>query len=106
MKDLEKIFFYHCLFAYCLNPYNTINNIVDMYIKIGIPQKQILYYLEKWVRKGFYDYGVNIAFGWFYTNHIQGIEYENIKNIIFDTLGKDIEKVLAREEMYFYRKEI
>lgn len=98
MKDLEKVFFLHCLLSYCVNPYTTIYEIVDMYFKIGVPQKQLLYYLEKWYEKGFYDCGVNICYGWFYTKNINGAEYEKIKEVVFDLLDDEMKKQIKIRE--------
>lgn len=31
---------------------------------LSIPYKQILYYLGKWSKRGWYDYGVSLDLGW------------------------------------------
>ena len=42
-----------------MNPRELIN-ILDLWL----PHKRAWYYLEKWDRLGFYDYGVSLDMGW------------------------------------------
>ena len=61
MKEHERIFFSLC--------YNFRNNLKPRDIVIAladiIPHKRCWYYLDKWLEKGFYDYGVTLDLGWF-----------------------------------------
>lgn len=67
MKNQEKFFFVLCydMRKYCV-PYDFINSKI---VK-EIPRKQLKYYLTKWTDLGFYDYGVNLFFGWFYPDKL------------------------------------
>ena len=62
MKENEKIFFKVC---YNLRSekevYYIIRELTDK-----IPVKQMIYYVKKWDEFGFYDWGTNLLFGWFY----------------------------------------
>lgn len=75
MKDDEIKFFILCIsYANAIVKGQTIErmtpreliNIIDMWI----PHKRCWYYLEKWDRLGFYDYGVTLDLGWIYTDKI------------------------------------
>ena len=48
--------------------------VIDMFCDYGFPYKQLMYYLKKWDRKGFYEYGVGISYGWFIVEKIP-VEY-------------------------------
>lgn len=80
MKEHERIFF-----ALCYNlgsreggnhaPYDIIRSLDDT-----IPTKRCLYYLKKWSDLGFYDWGVNLVFGWFYPDKLP-VRYAEIVNL-------------------------
>jgi len=57
--------------------------IIDM-LSDFIPYKRCWYYLEKWSRIGFYDYGVTLDLGWLYVNEIP----ERYLNVL-DKKGED-----------------
>ena len=63
MKIDEIIFFIMC---YVLrNGYGVyIRDVVD-YLEDQIPRKRMWYYLKKWAKLGFYEYGVALDLGWF-----------------------------------------
>ena len=61
MKEQERIFFALCYnFRYTLKPRDIVIALADT-----IPHKRCWYYLEKWLEKDFYNYGVTLDLGWF-----------------------------------------
>lgn len=42
----------------------SIRDIIQNSPLIQIPYKRCMYILEKWVEKGWYDYGVSLDLGW------------------------------------------
>lgn len=75
LKEQERVFF-----ALCYNLRNThkpreIVNLLDD----TIPHKRCWYYLTKWSRLGFYDYGVTLDLGWFYPDNLPKRYLEIIK---------------------------
>lgn len=81
MKPLERIFFIACINA-ITPPALCMRDIVELFVGFGFPSKQLYYYVEKWTDKGFYDYGVNIGFGWFEIDKLSGeykVLYEKYK---------------------------
>lgn len=83
MKPLEYIFFISCCRAcsfksyWTHSKYSEIKKIVSLFVSLGFSKKQLIYYIEKWSVKGFYNYGVNILFGWFEFEKLTG-EYETV----------------------------
>ena len=82
MKPLERIFFAACLneqlIAYDLSQREfSVRAIVNIFSRLGFPYKQLMYYVEKWAFKGFYDYGTALDLGWFYIDKLFG-EYKKI----------------------------
>lgn len=80
MKSLERIFFIACInncngFSY--KSRLPVRYVVQIFALLGFPRKQLVYYLKKWSRKGFYDYGVNIELGWFEIDKLNS-EYKTI----------------------------
>lgn len=61
MKDQERIFFALCFnMRHTCKPRQIVKLLADT-----IPHKRCWYYLEKWDRLGFYNWGVTIDLGWF-----------------------------------------
>lgn len=75
LKEQERIFF-----ALCYNLRNTHSPraIVNL-LNDTIPHKRCWYYLAKWSRLGFYDYGVTLDLGWFYPDELPERYLEIIK---------------------------
>lgn len=75
LKEQERIFF-----ALCYNLRNTHKprEIVKL-LNDTIPHKRCWYYLAKWSRLGFYDYGVTLDLGWFYPDDLPTRYLEIIK---------------------------
>lgn len=81
MKPQERFFFMYVLcrceyrqyFSNCLL-YKVVENFSKVF---AIPEKQLWYYVEKWSRKGFWNYGVSLAGGWFEWEELTG-EYKQI----------------------------
>ena len=46
-----------------------------------VPHKRCWYYLKKWSELGFYDYGVTLDLGWFYTEKLP----ERYKKLLEET---------------------
>lgn len=66
MKEHEQVFFALCYkLRHVLKPRDIVIALADT-----IPHKRCWYYLEKWLDKGFYDYGVTLDLGWFYLDKI------------------------------------
>lgn len=72
MKPQEKLFYIFIMFfkktyPICNSKFTCyyVSYAIDVFEQAGYSRKQLLYYLSKWERKGFYDYGVGIEFGWF-----------------------------------------
>ena len=61
MKIEEKFFFIMC---FCLIEIGAYPRDVMEMLMFIIPKKRCLYYLEKWVRLGFYFYRVNLEEGY------------------------------------------
>lgn len=67
MNKDEKFFFAMCYITReNFVPYDLLN----IPTVKEIPLKRLDYYLRKWTDLGFYDYGVNLWFGWFYLDKI------------------------------------
>ena len=82
MKPLERIFFEACLheqlIAYDLSQREfSVRVIGNIFSRLGFPYKQLMYYVEKWSFKGFYEYGTTLDLGWFYIDKLFG-EYKKI----------------------------
>ena len=82
MKPLERIFFEACLheqlISYDLSRREfSVRVIGNIFSRLGFPYKQLMYYVEKWSLKGFYEYGVTLDLGWFYVDKLAG-EYKEI----------------------------
>ena len=82
MKPLERIFFEACIheqITSCdlLHREFSVRVIGNIFSRLGFPYKQLMYYVEKWSNKGFYDYGVTLDLGWFYPDKLSG-EYKKI----------------------------
>lgn len=88
MKEDEKKFFRLC--------YRYINHIRDkvyrgMYsprdliriIEEWLPHKRAWYYLEKWDRLGFYNYGVTLDLGWIEDDKIPERYLELLKEKVY-----------------------
>lgn len=78
MKEDEKLFFVLC-FQLRMQYEIDVRNIINM-LQPFINKKRLWYLLEKWVKQGFYDYGVNLDLGWF--------EIKKIPNRYCDLLFK------------------
>lgn len=82
MKPLEEIFF-----RACVNEQKrklkvndrefSIRVIGNIFERLGFSYKQLMYYVQKWSDKGFYDYGVSFDLGWFEFDKLDG-EYQRI----------------------------
>ena len=82
MKPLEEIFF-----RACVNEQKrklkvndrefSIRVIRNIFERLGFSYKQLMYYVQKWSDKGFYDYGVSLDLGWFEFDKLDG-EYQRI----------------------------
>lgn len=77
MKPLEEIFF-----RACINEQKrklkvgdrefSIRVIGNIFERLGFSYKQLMYYVQKWSDKGFYDYGVSIDLGWLEFDKLDG----------------------------------
>lgn len=67
MKFEEKIFFVLCITARAAD---ILPRTIIKILNEVIPHKRCWYYLEKWNRQGFYDYGVTLDLGWFYIDKL------------------------------------
>lgn len=82
MKPLERIFFIACVNeqrrAASLDKREfSIRVIGNIFSRLGFSYKQLMYYLNKWSHRGFYDCGVADDLGWFYFDKFSG-EYKEI----------------------------
>ena len=80
MKPLERQFFRYCMrqIDYTKKYYSvtcTLQTTRGIWAilqefadKKQCSEKQLIHYLMKWSELGFYDYGVNIGYGWFYVH--------------------------------------
>lgn len=77
MKPLERVFFQACVMKMLLNTeYKvTFRQIVNVFCALGFSHKRLWYYISKWEKQGFYDYGVTEDLGWFYPDKFTG-EYK------------------------------
>lgn len=92
MKPLERIFF-----IACVNEQRrvkrldkrefSIRTIGNIFSRLGFSYKQLMYYVWKWERRGFYDCGVASDLGWFYFDKFTG-EYKEIYDEIKQS-GRD-----------------
>ena len=85
MKEHERIFF-----ALCYNLRNMFSPRSIIVLLSGtLPDKQCCYYLKKWSRLGFYDYGVTLDLGWFEPAKIPPRYSEIVSNqvTIYSTSG-------------------
>ena len=77
MKPLERIFFQSCM----RRGRKSVREVIAIFCELGFSKKQLLYYVSKWDGLGFYDYGVTLDLGWFYTGKLIGeykVMYERI----------------------------
>jgi len=86
MKPLERIFFMACvneqIRVYDLSKREfSVRDIVNIFTRLGFSYKQLMYYVEKWSNRGFYEYGVSLDLGWFCFDELQGEYKEIYKNI-------------------------
>lgn len=82
MKPLERIFFIACVNEQrmAISPDKrefSVRVIGNIFSRLGFSYKQLMYYVQKWSHKGFYDYGVTLDLGWFYFDKFTG-EYKEI----------------------------
>lgn len=82
MKPLERIFFIACVNeqrrVISLDKREfSIRTIGNIFSRLGFSYKQLMYYVWKWERRGFYDCGVASDLGWFYFDKFTG-EYKEI----------------------------
>lgn len=82
MKSLEEIFFRACVNEQKRKLHSSdrelrIRTIGNIFERLGFSYKQLMYYVEKWSDKGFYNYGVSLDLGWFEFNKLTG-EYKKI----------------------------
>lgn len=82
MKPLEQIFFRACINeqirCYELKDREfSVRVIGNIFERLGFSYKQLMYYVEKWSKRGFYDYGVTLDLGWFDFSKLNG-EYKKI----------------------------
>lgn len=62
MKEEEKIFFKACI----VHAGNKIAVMDIVNIMSGfVPAKRLMYFVQKWVKLGFYNYGTSMYKGWF-----------------------------------------
>lgn len=65
MKPDEKFLFIAVHYSTCKFPFVSVRDIVETLHEFGfIHYKRSLYLLRKWVKIGFYNYGVSILAGW------------------------------------------
>lgn len=82
MKPLERIFFMACVneqrrvHELQLREF-SVRMIANIFSRLGFSYKQLMYYVQKWSSRGFYDYGVTMDLGWFYFDELKG-EYLDI----------------------------
>lgn len=81
MKPQERFFFMYVLCwceyrQYYSNGllYKVVENFSNIF---AVPEKQLWYYVGKWSQKGFWNYGVSLAGGWFEWEELTG-EYKQI----------------------------
>ena len=72
MKPLERIFFQACVMQRGMM---SVREIIAMFCALGFSEKQLLCYVDKWDKLGFYEYGVTLDLGWFYIDKLTG-EYK------------------------------
>lgn len=65
MKPLEEIFFRACVNEQKRKLHSSdrelsIRTIWNIFERLGFSYKQLMYYVEKWSDKGFYNYGVSL----------------------------------------------
>lgn len=82
MKPLERIFFIACIreqmrVIELKDREFSVRIIGNIFSRLGFSYKQLMYYVEKWTHRGFYDYGVTFDLGWFYLDKLKG-EYKTI----------------------------
>lgn len=82
MKPLEQIFFRACVNEqkrklHAKDMEFSVRAIGNIFERLGFSYKQLMYYVEKWSDKGFYNYGVSLDLGWFEFNKLTG-EYKQI----------------------------
>ena len=75
MKEHERIFFALC---YRLRKNLSPRDVVHLLDGV-IHHKRCWYYLSKWDRLGFYDYGVTLDLGWFYPEELPPRYLEIVK---------------------------
>jgi hypothetical protein len=50
----------------------SVRKIIKIFCTLGFSGNQLLYYVNKWNNRGFYDYGVTIDLGWFEPENLIG----------------------------------
>ena len=76
-RFLHSMLAAHKWTAYKSNPTATRVPFVDELANdLGFPSKQALSWAEKWVRKGWWDYGVTLRSGWFTPEGIETLKRE------------------------------
>jgi len=94
MKPLERIFFIACIneqrrVCDLGNREFSIRVIGNIFERIGFSYKQLMYYVQKWSDRGFYDYGVTLDLGWFNFDKLNGEYLEIYKSTTITTNWKD-----------------
>ena len=78
MKPLERVFFMACIMK---STEMSVRKIINTFCTLGFSENQLLYYVNKWNNRGFYNYGVLIDFGWFEPENLTGeyaVMYEHL----------------------------
>lgn len=87
MKPLERIFFMACaneqrrVYSSEQREFD-IRTIANIFSRLGFSYKQLMYYVGKWSKRGFYDYGVTLDLGWFNFDKLNG-EYLDIFKSVY-----------------------
>lgn len=86
MKPLERIFFMSCV-----NEQRRVHElrqrefsvraIANIFSRLGFSYKQLMYYVQKWSGRGFYEYGVTMDLGWFCFDELKGEYLDIFKNV-------------------------
>lgn len=64
MKDDEKLFLQILQEQTRKSPPNTLPDVLTIVTALSLNEKRAAYILRKWCKKNWYDYGVNVMFGW------------------------------------------
>jgi hypothetical protein len=87
VKTQEKALFKFCIWLSEGRSFEPIPTylVIDMFVKVfGYNEKQLYYYVDKWVDKGIVDYGTSIRNVWF--------EFENLSGAYLDMYNKIFRK--------------